>query len=245
MTVLQRAAAILATWMLCTMPASALDHSVYAELLSTYVKPSGVDYASWHRQPGDRRALARVLAGYGRIDTERLAANERKALLINLYNAAMIKAALDAYPIKSVTSIGLVPFGIFKKRWIAFDGKTVSLDDIEKGILLKDYPDARVHFAVNCASVSCPPLRMKPFVGSRLDAQLDEQTRSFAVSPFAAEVDEDRRRIAFSKLFKWYKDDFGVANPAAYLNRYRDEPLPTDYKVDWQDYDWSLNQSGN
>lgn len=245
MTVLQRAAAILTTWILCTVPASALDHSAYAGLLSKYAKPSGVDYASWHRQAGDRQALADVLAGYGGINTKSLTANERKALLINLYNAAMIEAALDAYPIKSVTSIGLVPFSIFKKRWIALDGKTVSLDDIEKGILLKEYPDARVHFAVNCASVSCPPLRTEPFVGSRLDAQLNEQTRRFAVSPFAAEVDEAGRRIAFSKLFKWYKDDFDVANPAAYLNRYRDKPLPTDYKVDWQAYDWSLNQAGN
>ena len=245
MTILKRAVAMITAWLISTTPAWALDHAAYANLLSRYATEEGVDYQAWHQQPADRQMLADVVEGYGRVKTTGLAANERKALLINLYNAAMIKAVLDNYPIKSVTEIGLIPHSIFKKRWIAFDGDKVSLDELEKGTLLKEFPDARVHFAVNCASISCPPLRTEPYVGGRLDSQLDEQTRRFAVSRHAAEVDGDGQRIAFSKLFKWYKDDFGVSSPAEYLNRYRDEPLPIDYRVDWQPYDWSLNQSRN
>jgi hypothetical protein len=245
MSILRQTAAVLATALVFIGQAAAVEHSAYGQLLSKYVNDDGVDYPAWHRQQSDRQALADVLADYGRIRSSELPANERKALLINLYNAAMIQAVLEHYPIDSVTEIGLIPHSVFKKRWIDFDGAKVSLDDIEKGTLLKDYPDARVHFAVNCASVSCPPLRAEPFVGSRLDAQLDEQTRRFAASPFAAEVDDRRRRTAFSKLFKWYKDDFGVEDPAEYLNRYRSTPLPTGYTVDWQPYDWALNQSRN
>jgi hypothetical protein len=245
MNILRQSAAILAVALVFVGQAAAVDHSAYGQLLGKYVTDDGVDYRAWHRQQADQLALADVLADYGQIRSSDLAADERKALLINLYNAAMIQAVLEHYPIDSVTEIGLIPHSVFKKRWIDFDGAKVSLDDIEKGTLLKDYPDARVHFAVNCASVSCPPLRTEPFVGSRLDAQLDEQTRQFAASPVAAKVDDRGRRTAFSKLFKWYKGDFDVDDPAEYLNRYRSTPLPTGYKVDWQPYDWSLNQSSN
>jgi len=234
---------LLAPLLLIAPPALAADDASYAALLARYTGPDGFDYQAWHAAPADHAALTEVVAAYGRIDSKALAPNDRKAFLINLYNAAMLQAALDNYPLKSVTDIGLVPFSIFKRQWIALDGDRVSLDDIEKGILLREYPDARVHFAVNCASASCPPLRSEPYIGARLETQLEEQTRLFAASDHAATVDSGKKRIEFSKLFKWYREDFDVSNPAIYLNGYRDEPLPTSYKVAWQPYDWSLNQS--
>jgi hypothetical protein len=220
-----------------------VDHSAFAALLTKYSDATGVNYRAWHATDADRQAVADILRDYGEVRSNQLDSSERQALLINLYNAAMIKAVLDHYPIGSVQEIGSEPFSIFRKRWIVLDGEKVSLDRIEKGILLKEYRDPRLHFAVNCASLSCPPLRPEPYQGAILDDQLDEQARLFAASPFAARVDDDRRRIDFSELFKWYQADFGVSNPADYLNRYRDVALPTDYRIAWQDYDWSLNES--
>ena len=170
-----------------------------------------------------------------------LSKDAQKALYINLYNAAMLQVVLEHYPWKPVKGIGVLPFSVFKKKFIPLDGGRVSLDHIEKGILLKEYFDARIHFAVNCASVSCPPLRREPFVGERLEAQLEEQARLFAASERAALVDRSAQRVLYSELFKWYASDFDVKNPAEFLNRYRDSGLPLAYSVGWIDYDWDLN----
>ena len=116
------------------------------------------------------------------------------------------------------------------------------LDEIEKGILLKDYFDPRIHFAVNCASESCPLLRDEPFAGDRLEKQLEEQTKLFANSDRAARVDKNKKNVAYSELFKWYANDFGGETPAKYLNQYRKAPLPINYSVGWIPYDWSLNE---
>lgn len=221
----------------------AMDYAEYARLLETYAEPSGVRYAVWAAHQDDVLALDTVLQKFAEVDVQALTFEEQKAFYINLYNAAMLQAVFKEYPIKSVTKIGLIPFSIFKKQFIQHGGRELSLDDVEKGILLKDYFDARIHFAVNCASVSCPPLRAEPFIAERLDAQLEEQTRLFAQSSHAARVDPKKKRIAYSSLFKWYAKDFAVENPAEYLNLYREDSLPLNYKTDWIDYDWDLNQA--
>jgi hypothetical protein len=220
---------------------AAPDYSEYARLLETYVEEDGVRYAQWVRNEADVIALNTVLKQMGQTGLDGLSKDEQKAFYINLYNAAMVQAVLDHYPIKSVKQIGLLPFSIFKKNFIPLGDDAVSLDHVEKGILLKQYFDPRIHFAVNCASESCPSLRAEPFIGARLDAQLDEQTRLFAMSARAARVDEVKRSVAYSELFKWYADDFGVNNPAEFLNRYRESKLPRTASIAWIDYDWSLN----
>jgi hypothetical protein len=215
----------------------------YARLLGAYVAEDGVQYSKWVQNEADVQALDAVLTNWAQVDVAALERSERKAFYINLYNAGMLQAVLKNYPLKSVKNIGFLPFSIFKKKFIALGNDEVSLDHVEKGILLKEYFDPRIHFAVNCASESCPPLRAEPYVGERLDEQLDEQTRLFAASDRAARVDAAKGRIAYSELFKWYADDFGVKNPATFLNRYRASKLSESDSVTWIDYDWSLNQS--
>jgi hypothetical protein len=221
--------------------AADIDYSSYAGLLERYVSGEGIRYQAWAANPADLAALEDFLAAAARVDPAELSRGEQKAFYINLYNAAMLRAVFDHWPIDSVKTIGWRPFGIFKKKFIRLGDQELSLDDVEKAILLKKYFDPRIHFAVNCASESCPPLRAEPFVGARLDVQLDEQTRLFANSRRAARVDPSKQSVAFSELFKWYDADFASANPALYLNRYRADPLPTDFEIDWIPYDWSLN----
>ncbi|MGZ0655145.1 DUF547 domain-containing protein [Coraliomargarita sp. W4R72] len=220
-----------------------VDDSIYGVLLQKYVQTDGVSYQAWVDNANDVRALDLVLSDWSHVNVAQLAPEEQKAFYINLYNAGMLQAVLQRYPIESVKNIGLIPFSIFKKNYIQQGDRTLSLDDIEKGILLKTFPDPRIHFAVNCASVSCPPLRVTPYRGESLDAQLEEQARLFAASDRAARVDTKAQRTAYSELFKWYASDFGVSNPAIFLNRYLSEALPTEYNVTWIDYDWSLNES--
>lgn len=223
--------------------ATGVDYDEYARLLEKYVAPSGVHYADWAANDGDVSALDGVVDHFSEVDLASLSTAQQKAFYINLYNAAMLQAVLKEYPIQSVTKIGLIPFSIFKKNFIQQGDRELSLDDIEKGILLTEYFDARIHFAVNCASVSCPPLRPEPFVAEKLSSQLDEQTRLFAKTDHAAQVDNTMKRIAYSSLFKWYSKDFAVETPADYLNRFRDDLLPLDYKPSWIDYNWGLNQA--
>jgi hypothetical protein len=233
-------------FLLCSCSLNAApDYSDYARLLKTYVAGDGVRYAEWAQQPGDVARLKTFVTQLGEVEIDALSKEGQKALYINLYNAAMLQAVLDHYPIQSVKEIGLLPFSIFKKKFIPLGDERVSLDGVEKGILLKTYFDPRIHFAVNCASESCPPLRADPYCGDRLEVQLDEQTRLFAQSDRAARVHAAKRSVAYSELFKWYADDFFVENPAQFLNRYRESALPIEYSVGWIDYDWSLNAASN
>lgn len=212
----------------------------YARLLDTYVTPTGVKYKEWHKNKEDVKALDAVLKAFSKTDLEALNRSEQKAFYINLYNAGMLQAVLDHYPIKTVTTI--VPdFGIFKKKYIKLNGKKLSLDGIEKGTLLKHYHDPRIHFVVNCASRSCPPLADYPYRGESLEEQLDKQTRIFAESTEAVQIDKKNKTLKFTQLLQWYAKDFKPHSPEAYFNQYRSEKLPRKYKTDWINYNWSLN----
>ena len=157
------------------------------------------------------------------------------AYWINAYNAFTIKLILDHYPVKSIKDIdGGNPWEV---RWIKLGDKTYSLNQIENDILRPRYKDARIHFAVNCAARSCPPLYNRAFTAEILNASLDRLTRQFinndrynAIRPAAAEV---------SQLFNWYGSDFG--DLAAYLNKYAETDLQPGAKITFKEYDWGLN----
>lgn len=218
------------------------DYSEYDRLLKTYVVDEQVNYKAWAENKEDVAALETFVEKLSNTDVELLSEANQAAFYINMYNAVMLQAVLDSYPVDSVKSIGISPFSIFKKDLVQIKNRKVSLDYIEKEILLKNHFDSRIHFAVNCASEGCPPLRAEPFIGDLLDQQLEEQARLFARSNRAARVNKSKKSIAYSELFKWYASDFDKDNPAKYLNPYRSVPLPVDYTVAWIPYDWSLNE---
>jgi hypothetical protein len=171
-------------------------------------------------------------------------ANQQKSFLINAYNALTVKLILDNYPIKSIKKIG----GLFTKPWsIKFfkllDGKIQTLDQIEHEWLRPKFKDYRIHAAVNCASMSCPPLRHEAFVANKLDQQLDEQMSVWLNDPTRNDIPEGKS-ITVSKIFDWYKDDFnnwggGVAKVIA---KHKPAKLPDDVVIKFLDYDWSLNE---
>ncbi len=147
-----------------------VDNSVYAELLKKYVKEGVVDYQGFKSEETNLDQYLKVLE---KTDSSKLSRNEQFAFYINAYNAWTIKLILSGYPgVKSIKEFG----GIFKSPWkkklARIDGEIVTLDHIEHGILRPHYKDPRVHFAINCASKGCPPLRAEPYRGDLLDQQL-------------------------------------------------------------------------
>ena len=226
----------------CSLPiiASAQDYTSYDKLLTKYARADGVKYQAWSENSNDKDLLGNLLVNWSAIDATQLAKNDRAAFHINHYNAAIISVVLDKYPIKSVTKIG-IPFSVFKRKFISTPNGKISLDTLEKKLLLKDYRDSRIHFAVNCASISCPPLREQSYRGNKLNEQLDEQARKFMATPHAVRIDDGV--VSYSSLFKWYKDDFNGDPPSTIVNKYSDQKAPASKKSKWIIYNWDLNES--
>jgi len=239
--------------------AQAFDHAhrAWDGLLKKHVvlisggKASQLDYTGMAR---DRAALKAYLDALSRIGAAEFAAwpkAERMAFLINAYNAFTVEKILQRYPdIRSIWDFGKVIGNPFKDPFFSLLGRRYSLDAIEHETLRKPgaYREPRVHFAVNCASVGCPMLREEAYVAGRLERQLEEQAVRFL-------SDRTRNRLGahggleVSKIFDWFKDDFGVRE--RYLARYAtllaDDPAGRQRIAEGRaalaflDYDWALN----
>jgi len=181
-----------------------VDHSLYGELLEKYVKNGVVDYQGFKNEEAE---LDRYLKVLEQVDTKNLSRNEQFAFYVNAYNAWTIKLILSGYPgVKSIKDLGSLFKSPWKKRICRIDGDVISLDDIEHNILRPRFKDPRVHFAVNCASKGCPPLRSEPYRGSVLDQQLDEMGRSFINNSDRNRL--EGRTLYVSKIFDWFGEDF-------------------------------------
>ncbi|MBA3950090.1 MAG: DUF547 domain-containing protein [Acidobacteria bacterium] len=198
----------------CGASASAFDHEyrAYADVLKRHVRFPHVDYAALKQ---DRTRLDRVVDEFGAPPARSESGwtrEQRMAFWINAYNAFTLRAIVDHYPIRSSlftlqprNSIRQIDDVWTARRWRAA-GRAVSLDDIEHTILRPEFKDARIHFAVNCASVGCPPLAAEPYRASTLDAQLDAAGRRYLGSPQGLQAGGDTLRV--SSIFKWYGEDF-------------------------------------
>jgi hypothetical protein len=117
----------------------------------------------------------------------------------------------------------------------------MSFNALEKDLIRPRFNEPRIHFALNCASRSCPPLRTEPYTAAKLDAQLDEQTRGYVNEERGVKVSGDSAQL--SKIFDWYKEDFGGESGVnAFLAKYRGGKAGFK-KVTYQEYDWSLNEA--
>ena len=216
-----------------------------------------VDYAAANEDSAELKQWLAACAQVTESAFNEWSVPHRQAFLINLYNAAMIQKILQRYPdIDSVWDFGRIFNHPFKDRFVELFGERMSLDDIEHGRLLGDPAlfDPRVHFAVNCASKGCPPLRATAFDGASLEAALDEQASIFLSDRVKNGMNLTTNRLVLSPIFDWYTEDFGVPErqgELAYLSRYADSlGLDDDavralndgsIKIEWSDYDWALN----
>jgi hypothetical protein len=242
------------------------DHhyTAYAAVLRDHVVSTRVDYRKLVRNRGDLDAVVRQFEAVPRAVEEAWTPARRIAFWINAYNAFTLRAIVDHYPIQgswfslnprnSIRQIG----GVWDRlRWNAA-GRSVTLDEIEHQILRPVFNEPRVHFAVNCASVSCPPLRAEPYRADVLDRQLDDSASRFLASAPGLQVAGTTLRV--SSIFKWYGEDFVPAyaplGPAGYPERDRailgavlrhgpaaaaDLVRAGRVRIAFLSYDWSLN----
>lgn len=170
---------------------------------------------------------------------------DQLAYWINAYNAFTIQVIIRNYPLKSIKDIaGKIPFinTTWDIKFIRIGGEKLDLNNIEHGIIRKQFDEARIHFAVNCASVSCPRLRNEAYEGSKLEAQLEDQTKYFLNNTVKNQIG-DGSDIKISKLFDWFAGDFKEKydGPIDFISKYKPE-VTKDSDVDYLEYNWKLNE---
>ena len=225
--------------------AAQVDHALFASLLGRHVKDGVVDYQG---VKDDEAILDQYLALLAAVDPEPLSTDDQFAFYVNAYNAWTIKLILSRYPdIRSIKDLGSLFSSPWKKPIARIDGGLLTLDQIEHDVLRKRFKDSRVHFAVNCASKSCPPLQGEPFTGSRLNDQLNQVARAFINAPRFNRLEGETLWV--SKIFDWFSEDFN-GDVVGYFIKFADVPLKDQLeknkgriKVKYLDYDWSLNET--
>lgn len=175
---------------------------------------------------------------------------EQLAFLINAYNAFTLKLIVKNYPVDSIKDIGSLFKSAWKKNFFKLLGETRNLDYIEHDKIRKDFDEPRIHFAVNCASISCPNLQNFAFTAQKMDQQLNISARLFILDETKNRYDSKKNKIVLSKIFKWYGGDF-KKKYGHYLNYIAPiiskDPLVQkkikgeDISTSFFNYDWNLN----
>ena len=215
------------------------QHQQWQDLLQTYVNTNGdVDYKNFKKNESKLDTYLDLISKNPPQDS--WTKNQKKAFLINAYNAFTVKLILDHYPVESIKDIGGFFSSPFTIEFAKIDGKLYSLDDIEKGMLLK-MGDPRVHFAVNCASESCPKLLNEAYLASKLDKQLDASAKTFVNSD---KNKLSKTKIELSRIFKWYASDFEseYGTVIRFINMYANETINEEAFIDYLSYSWELNE---
>lgn len=223
-----------------------VNNSLFASVLDSHVKDGLVDYAGLK---ANRESLDEYLRMMGTVSLKSLEHDERLAFYLNLYNAATLQLIADHYPVDSIKDIGGFFSSPWKIKFVLLEGKMVTLDHIEHDIIRPTFKDPRVHFALNCSALSCPPLPSVPFEGDLIDIQLN-----MAAEQFVNDVRSNYlqgKTLYVSKIFDWFSEDFpddfirwfsGYARGELKHRLEKLEKEGVKLKVRYLKYDWGLNQ---
>jgi hypothetical protein len=213
-----------------------VDHTAWNILLQKYVSTDGV--VNYEHMQKEEAVIEAYINKLGKNTPEKSwGENEKLAYWINLYNASTVSLILKNYPLKSIREIG-DPWDIVS---VKVGGKEYSLNDIEHNIIRKEFNEPRIHFALVCAAKSCPLLLNEAYEADKLDKQLQQQGVKFINNPKKNEI--ATVNIKISKLFDWYKGDFTKQGSLIkFLNGFAKTKISDDAKIDFMDYDWSLNE---
>ncbi len=222
-----------------------ISHEKWSNLLEKHVAESGlVDYKGFKEDSNQLQAYLTQLSNH-HPNKNNWSKNERLAYWINAYNAYTIELILKHYPvesIKSITSGPNIPFvnSPWDLQFIEIEDREYDLNNIEHGILRENFNEPRIHFAINCASVSCPELRDEAFQASKIEQQLQEQAVHFINNSNKNKLSQDR--VEISSIFSWFSGDFTENGSLIdYLNKYAKTPINKDAEVNYMDYSWELN----
>lgn len=240
---------LLCLFILAMLPAhGALDpsHQAFTAVLEKVVKGDSVDYESLKEDPDALGSYLVSLSEVPEEDFKQWDDSKQIAFLINLYNASTLKLIVDSYPVKSIKDIRS-PWG---QNRVKVFGKAVSLDHVENNLLRENHQEPRIHFALNCASIGCPPLRAEAYTGENLESQLTSQTRSFLSNEKFTRYDPATNVLVLSPIFKWFEKDFLAKSESIlkFVTPYLPETAAKALKagntsVQYGEYDWSLNNT--
>jgi len=229
------------------MPAQAVAYQdVYNELLGSYVQPhvsenikfNAVDYDKWARDAKHDKAVETLLS----TELSSLTTTDKEmAFWINAYNLLTIDLIIENDEHDSIENIGGVFSSPWKSKSWTIDGKEYTLDNIEHNIL-RPMGDARIHFAINCAAISCPDLRDEAYNADILDRQLDDQVaQTFDNETKGLDYDRNEGVLYVTKVMDWFKEDFNNGDPLGWIRENAPIRNFADAELKFFNYDWSLN----
>ncbi len=219
------------------------SHQQWDNVLKKYVNNYGlVNYRALQKDPAELNSYLKTLSNNPPQDN--WSADEQKAYWINAYNAFTVSLILQHYPVKSIKDIAGKIYKIntpWDIKFITIGGRKYDLNNIEHGILRKKFNDPRIHFALVCASISCPRLRIEAYTAANLNAQLEDAGRSFLNDKSKNNISTARADL--SKYFSWYKGDFtNNGSLPDFINMYSQTKINSNTKITSLDYNWSLNE---
>ncbi len=235
--------------------AQTFDHGVFGRLLAVHVTDGMVDYDAFKASP----EFSAYLQSLAQFEPRTLPRDEQLAFWINAYNAYTIELINTHGERESIRNInrglfGIRAYGPWQEPIAVVGGTAHGLDHVEQKIIRPRFREPRIHFALVCAALGCPPLRSEAYTGARLEEQLEDQARVFLrLSPEENRVDVASRAVYVSQIFRFrdYEDDFGGSREsvARFIARYyppgpERELLESGRWAKWQytDYDWALNR---
>lgn len=215
-----------------------LSHDIFDGLLQKYVNSSGrVNYAAMQKEK--QQVAEYIMVLQNNPPQSSWSKNKKMAYWINLYNAFTIQSILQRYPVSSI--MDLHGGNIWDKATVKIAGKNYTLNQIEKEILIKGFNEPRVHFAVNCAAASCPPLLNRAWTEANIQRNFEKSAKAFINNSNYNEL--SAKSVKISKIFEWYAGDFGGNNNLIkYLNKYANTPIKDNAKISYLEYDWKLNK---
>lgn len=231
-----------------TSNAAPVDHSTWNALLKKHVSSAG--YVNYNGFQADQAKLKSYLSLISKsAPAKSWSQNEKLAYWINAYNAFTVQLILDnadknITSIKDIGSKVKIPFvnTPWDVKFIKIGGKEMDLNNIEHGIIRKQFNDPRIHFALVCAAKSCPPLRNEAFVASRLSAQLDDQGRKFINDKSKNNISSSSK-ASLTKILNWYGGDFKKNGKTVidWVNKYSNTKLNSNADISYMEYYWGLN----
>ncbi|MDA0668028.1 MAG: DUF547 domain-containing protein [Planctomycetota bacterium] len=239
------------------------EHKVWNALLQEHVHEGGlVDYVGLGRKRSQFDLYISSLEGVTAKEFRTWKAPEREAFWINAYNAYAIQLVLDNYPVDSIKDMGGLFSSVFDKRYIplqhlvvvdprakASRSKALTLGEVEHEILFPISQKPLFHFAIVCASTSCPVLLDEAYTAAKLEEQIEQQTRMFLADSSRNNGSISSGKLGISKIFEWAEDELDTY-PGGIRKLLLDFGPPSlvkdkalsKAKLKYRDYDWSLNQ---
>ena len=231
-----------------------VDHKMWNDFLTHYIDSQNginlLDYGSAAKQ--DKKQLNTYIKQLSTIKIAHYNRQQQKAFWINLYNALTVRLIVNAYPIKSIQSVKLkklsfTEFSPWDRKLVSINGVNLTLNNIEHKILRTYWSDPRIHYAVNCASISCPNLANQAYTAERIEPMLNKAAIAYINHPRAVKY-IDSNTIKLSSIYQWYSEDFGEHNEAilSHLIKYAKQPLANQLKAFSGEmkyhYNWDLNE---